>query len=57
MPHTLTKVGEVDAAWWQRQERQERQELGTSLQLHVVPRAVPGARVGPAFGNLAYVQR
>ena len=54
MPHTLTKVGEVDAAWWQRQERQE---LGTSLQLHVVLRAVPGARVGPAFGNLAYMQR
>ena len=52
-PHAH-QVGEVDAAWWQRQERQE---LGTSLQLHVVPRAVPGARVGPAFGNLAYMQR
>ena len=29
-----------------------RQEWGTTLRLHIVPRAVAGARVGPAFGEL-----
>lgn len=45
VPHAVIRVGVADAARWQRQEGE------TTLQLPVVPRAVPKAGAGPDCGE------
>lgn len=49
--HTLVGAAGEDAARWQGQEARN------NLRLHVVPRAVPSARAGPAFGAFSLTQR